>query len=105
MSTSLKPRPGSALVRTVKTDTRFPGSSIHLLDSTVKGMVGQQMELLRMGAPPEREDPEPWETETDQFLQSLPTPSWLLVQPWSYIEAGEPDTFFVGQHAILAVLR
>jgi hypothetical protein len=63
------------------------------------------MELLRMGAPPEREDPDPWEAETDALLQSLPTPSWLVVQPWSYIEADQPDHFFVAQSAILAVLH
>lgn len=105
MPTPLKPRPGSALVRAVQTDTKFPGSSIHLLDSTIAQMVGTQMELIRMGPPPEREDPEPWETETDTLLQSLPTPSWLVVQPWSYLEAGEPKTYFVAQSAILAVLR
>ena len=101
----LIPRPGTALVRPVTTDTKLPGSSIHLLDTTVKRMVGQQMELLAMGAPPDRDDPEPWEGEVDTLLQSLSTPAWLLVRPWTYIEADQPDHFLIPQDAILAVMQ
>jgi hypothetical protein len=101
----LIPRQGGALVRAVTTETKLPGSAIYLLDATVERMVGQQMELLAMGLPPERDDPEPWETEVDTLLQSLPKPSWVLVKPWSYIEADQPKTYLVPQDAILAVLH
>lgn len=92
------------MVRPVTTDTKLPGSAIHLLPSTVERMVGQQMELLALGAPPERDDPEPWEGEVDTCLQSLPLPAWVLVKPWSYIEA-VPGQFMVPQDAILAVMQ
>lgn len=92
------------MVRPVTTETKLPGSRIHLLDDTVKRMAAQQMELVAMGAPPERDDPEPHDADVDTLLQSLPANSWLLVQPWSHIEA-DPQRYLIQQSAILAVLR
>lgn len=99
----IRPRSGSALVRPVRVADRLPGSAIILVPQTVEKMTAQQVELVAMGPPPERDDVEPFHADLDACLQSLPEGSWLVVKPWTALEATS-ETLFIPQDAILAVL-
>lgn len=96
------PRPGTALVRPIQAATTFPGGRIQLLPDTIERLTAQQVELVRMGPPAERDEPEPWQADLDAALQSLPEGAWLLVKPRSWIEGTRADELFIAQDAIVA---
>ena len=99
------PRPGTALVRHVKAADTFAGGTIVLLPTSVEALTVQQVELLAMGPPPERDEPEPDDLTHDALLQSFQPDTWMIVDHRSWVESHDPHQSFINQDAIWAVLR
>lgn len=101
LTSSLRPRAGAALVRPIEAENRLPGSRLYLPDQSVDRMTTNQMELLAMGPPPVRDEPDPHTLAHDAAVQALPVGAWLVLKPRSWIEGPTPDTYLISQDAIL----
>lgn len=89
------------MVRPIRADNQLPGSRLYLPDQTVDRLTINQMELLAMGPPPARDDPDPDETAHDAALQALRPGAWLVLKPRSWVEGPTPDTYLIDQSVIL----
>lgn len=104
--TSWNPRAGAALVRPIQTAETLAGGSIILTSNVRDSMTANQMELVAMGPPPEREpDDDPDLLVLDRQLQGLAAGAWLVVKPRTWIELDSTHALFLlPQEAIVAVL-
>ena len=106
MTSSWFPRPGTALVRPIQTRETLPGGRIVLTQTMRDSMTANQMELVAMGIPAPRDEPDPDLDCLDRQLQSLSPGAWLVVKPRTWIELDSTHTLFLLPHeAIVAVLR
>ena len=107
----VRPARGLLLVRAVRTEERFPGSTIVLLESTRERLTGQQAEVLACGELEFCDDDacerEHWTNATG--LRKLHpcdavAGDWILVEPRSFVSTDTEGVWLVRQAHVVGRL-
>ena len=100
----IKPRPGLALIRRVKTMDTVPGGRIWLTENTREFLTSGQAEIVDVGSRERLDDADETGEQVWAEIAHLSPGSWVLLRHRTWIETDMPDLFLVRHEDILALL-